>query len=430
MNVGELFNPDRLIGVVREEFEKVLDGRLGKVKISLADALMSGYAMFALKDPSLLAFDARRQEPENLQRIYQLTDIPSDSQMRTILDEVSLEEIRPGYRALWEEVKESGVLSEGYLVSLDGSQYFASHKVHCPMCLEKRLRNGEVLYHHQMLAGVLVSPDRKEVLPLFPEPIVKQDGATKNDCERNAAKRFITKLRQDHPELPLVIVEDGLSSNGPHIQHLQAHQMHFILGAKESDHAHLFAQIGQAVTNTQAHTLQHSGAKGSQACYRWVCDLALNASYPELLVNVVQYWETTPEGKTTHWTWVTDLSLTTLTVPAIMHAGRARWKVENETFNSLKNQGYHFEHNFGHGDQFLSALFATLMILVFLVDQLLQLASPLFQDLWHKLGSKHMLWQRIRALFFDLPLLSMTQLYQALLYGYRVQSFVVFDDTG
>jgi hypothetical protein len=113
-----------------------------------------------------------------------------------------------------------------------------------------------------------------------------------------------------------------------------------------------------------------------------------------------------------------------------MRAGRARWKVENETFNTLKNQGYQFEHNFGHGQQFLSALFATLMMLAFFVDQLQQFGCKLFQAVWHKLGSKQHLWERIRALFFDLPFLSMTQLYQALLYGYRIEGLIILHDTG
>jgi hypothetical protein len=127
---------------------------------------------------------------------------------------------------------------------------------------------------------------------------------------------------------------------------------------------------------------------------------------------------------------VTDLTLTHQSVERIMRAGRARWKVENETFNTLKNQGYHFEHNFGHGRQFLSSIFATLMMLAFFVDQLQQLGSELFQAVWHKLGSKKQLWERIRALFFDLPFHSMTQLYQALLYGYRVERLIILNDTG
>ena len=55
-------------------------------------------------------------------------------------------------------------------------------------------------------------------------------------------------------------------------------------------------------------------------------------------------------------------------VAAIMRAGRASWKVENETFNTLKNQGYHFEHNFGHGEKHLATVFANLMMLAFLID--------------------------------------------------------------
>ena len=150
---------------------------------------------------------------------------------------------------------------------------------------------------------------------------------------------------------------------------------------------------------------------------------------PQLRVNVLDYWETDAAGQTTHWTWVTDLTLTPSSIQRIMPAGRARWKVENETFNTLKNQGYHFEHNFGHGHQYLASLFATLMMLAFFVDQLQQLACPLFQAVWHKLGSKRLLWERLRALFFTLPFASMTQLYQALLYGFRFERLVILDDT-
>jgi len=432
----ELLNIDRLLGKVREKFSEVLDGRLGKVEISLTDALMSGFALFSLKDASLLTFDKRRKEPENLQRIYHIEQIPSDSQMRTILDNVSPDELRSVYQGLWAVVKESDILSEfrylpeGYLISTDGTEYFSSQKVHCSHCLEKRLRNDEILYTHQMLGAVIVSPERKEVLPLCPEPILKQDGQQKNDCERNASKRFVDKLRADHPNLPLVMVEDALSSNAPHIRHLQKHKIHFILGAKETDQPHLFAQIEAAVSQGEQNELTSQGLKGKRGQYRWLNQVELNASNPDVLVNVLEYWETVKTGKTTHWTWVTDLTLTPNTVCRIMRAGRSRWKVENETFNTLKNQGYHFEHNFGHGQQFLSSVFASLMMLAFFVDQLQHLGSTLFQDVTQKMGSKTLLWERIRALFFDLPFQSMTQIYQALLFGFQIEKLVIFDDSG
>ena len=80
-----------------------------------------------------------------------------------------------------------------------------------------------------------------------------------------------------------------------------------------------------------------------------------------------------------NFSWITDFALTTDIVEKIMRGGRARWKIEIETFNTLKNQGYHFEHNYGHGKKNLSVVLAMVMMLTFLVDQTQQLCCPLFQ---------------------------------------------------
>ena len=141
-----------------------------------------------------------------------------------------------------------------------------------------------------------------------------------------------------------------------------------------------------------------------------------NKSHLDLPVTFVEYWEIGPKG-TQHFTWVTDLPVTTDNVYQIMRGGRARWRIENETFNTLKNQGYHFGHNYGLGKQHLAAVFATLMMLAFLVDQIQQLCCPLFQAVWAKLRTKRALWQAMRALFGYFLLESMTELYRALWRG-------------
>ena len=123
------------------------------------------------------------------------------------------------------------------------------------------------------------------------------------------------------------------------------------------------------------------------------------------------------EHKVPHCSWVTDLRVSPRNVYHLMRDGRARWKIENETFNTLKNQGYHFEHNYGHGTQNLSVVFAMVMMLAFVVDQTQQLCCALFQAVWAKLGSKRLLWERMRALFYDYALASMRQLLEALFYG-------------
>src|SRR5216683_1759728 len=104
------------------------------------------------------------------------------------------------------------------------------------------------------------------------------------------------------------------------------------------------------------------------------------------------------------------------------HSAEDKWFLPllhllNAGFNTLKNQGYNFEHNYGHGQQNLSVVFAMLMMLAFLVDQTQQLCCALFQAVWAKLGSKRLLWERMRALFYDYRLESMRELFEALLYG-------------
>ena len=431
MKIRKHLSASGLYKKVKKGFSEVEDHRGEQVKISLSDALMSGFAMFSLKDESLLEFDGRRAKPENLHEVYQIENIPCDTQMRTILDEVEAEELRPIYKSIVQELQRGKVLEEFqvmgkyYVVSLDGTGYFSSRKVYCENCLEKKLRNGEIIYYHQMLGAVIVHPEQKAVIPLMPEPIIKQDGKKKNDCERNAAKRFITKLRQDYPKLPFIVVEDALSSNAPHIWELKKHKMRFILGVKEGDHKHLFKKAYEAHEQGNATEFErHEGQVTHR--FRFVNQLPLNQSNADLKVNLLQYWEMSEDG-IQYFAWVTDFTLTRFNAYDIMRIGRARWKVENETFNTLKNQGYHFEHNFGHGKKNLSSVFASLMMLAFAVDQAQQLACQLFQATIIKLGSKKRLWKAMRALFYSIPFDCMESLYKALLHGYRIESIVILE---
>ena len=425
---------DALFSMVRQAFAQVPDHRPLTAEISLGDALMSGFAMFSLKDPSLLAFDERRAAPENLRRVYQIQQQPCDTQMRTILDEVSPDQLRAVFRQVFHTLRRAKVLrrlcfmEHYYLVSLDGTGYFRSKQVHCDQCLERtNARSGEITYAHQLLGAAIVCPGRAEVVPLYPAPMVKPDGSTKNDCERNAAKRFLQHLRDDYPHLPVIIVEDALSANAPHIQELQRLHLHFILSVKPGDHAHLFDCVAQAHIQGETTEWEQTTA-GITHRFRFLLNVPLNASHPDVRVNFLEYWEIQGD-RVTHFSWITDLPITQANAPTLMRGGRARWKIENETFNTLKNQGYHFEHNFGHGHHSLSVIFALLMMLAFAVDQAQQLACPLFQAAWHKIGSKGRLWERMRALFYDLPWPSMTALWRALAYGFHLQGPIVIHDS-
>lgn len=416
---------DALFRLVRTGLGNIPDHRPPGAEILLTDALMSALAMFSLKTPSLLAFDQQRAEG-NLGTLYGIERVPCDTHMREILDPVSPESFRPVFKRVFAQLQRGKALEplvflEGcYLVALDGTGYFSSQTIQCASCLQKiHHKTGAITYHHQMLGAAIIHPDFREVIPLMPEPIVKQDGATKNDCERNAAKRWVTKLRQDHPHLKLIVTEDSLSATAPHIRVLQAHHLHYILSVKEGDHAFLFEQVRAAEQAGQVTWYEKKDPSADIVHrFRFVNQIPLNASNLDLLVNFVEYWEISGD-KVQHFCWVTDLRVTRCNVVTLMRGGRARWKIENETFNTLKNQGYNFEHNYGHGQQNLSVVFALLMMLAFLVDQTQQLCCALFRAVWAKLGSKRLLWERLRSLFYDYTLESMRELFEALFYGYQ-----------
>ena len=240
-----------LLRAVRKSFDEVEDPVSAR-QLTLSDCLMSGLAVFGLKYPSLLRFDRDARTDEtvraNLKTLYGVERAPCDTALRERLDEVDPRELRVAFKQVFAALQRGKGL-EGftwldghYLLSVDGTGYFSSSSVHCDHCCKKHHKDGRITYYHQMLGAVVVHPEQREVFPLAPEPIVKGDGATKNDCERNAAKRGLTEIRREHPHLKLVVVEDGLASNGPHIKLLN----HPAPGLEEEEVVEVGAGVGVA----------------------------------------------------------------------------------------------------------------------------------------------------------------------------------------
>lgn len=427
-----------LIKKARGIFKKVkepLKGGQGKQKeISIADCLSSALAIFKLKFSSLLQFeDALTDEhiKQNIKNLFELENVPCDTYMRERLDEVNPQNLRPAFTRVFtalqrgKELEKFTFLDGKYLLLNDGTGFFSSKKIHCKNCCEKHHRkDGSVTYYHQMLAGVIAHPDLKEVIPICPEPIMKEDGAKKNDCERNASERLLRNFRREHPHLPVIVVEDALSSNGPHLKLLIELSMSFITVVKPNGNKFLFDWIESF--DWSEDLSKHVDSQGEFSFiddqgkthkFRFVNQAPLNDTHNDLKVNFLEYWEISKEGKILyHNTWITDLEITELNVYKIARGGRARWHIENETFNTLKNQGYHFEHNFGHGYKNLSTVFAMLMMLAFLIDQTEQLCCGLFQGaLKESRSKKTYLWRTIRELFVTHIVPSWEVLYLAII---------------
>lgn len=364
--------------LISQVFLKIPDHRPRKqsVGIRLKDALMSGFAVFALKMPSLLQFDGRRKEYHaKLKSVFGIDLAPCDTQMREIIDEVDPEMIRPAFKRLLFEVQrgkglEDYVFYQGhYLIAAGGTGHFSSDSVHCEDCLVKESKSGKVCYQHQMLAAAIVHPTQKIVLPLCPEPIKKQDGNTKNDCERNAGKRFLKKFREDHPKLKAVFVEDALSGNAPRIEDLNEANLRFILGAKPGSNKYLFEQVERLDREGRMNHFQQEAKAGQKIPktithrFRYLNGLRLNAAN-DTIVNFLEYWETT------EWT--------------------DRKGVSHKKEKQLT------------------------------VDQVQQLSCELFQKALARVnGTRRSLWETVRVLFEQWTFASWSQLLEAIAYPER-----------
>ena len=394
---------EQCINLLQESFSSFKDPRSGFPQIPLQDFLLSSYAVFALKYPSLLSFEndmADKKKFHNLKSLFGVTRAPSDTQLRDIMDLVDSKQFRRVFKKLFADVQRTKLFEKyefirlqdrpHYLINGDGTGYFRSDKVNCECCLQFKGRKKDKKvrkFGHNMFASALVHPDLKEVFPLYPEPIINGDGATKNDCEQNAFKRFIADFRREHPKLDVVINLDALFATDPPIRLMMENDCSFIVGVKETNGT-VYMQVndGEIDGSTRSHSYNYEiGEKIIKQVthrFRYKKSVRINQNMSSAKVNFVEFWEDIrwvdakgrEQHKRCHFAWLTDIPVTNESIITIMKGGRARWKIENETFNTLKNQGYNLEHNYGHGKKNLSVNFIMMMFLAFFIDQI-QLSS-------------------------------------------------------
>jgi hypothetical protein len=401
---------DSLIACCRQHFETLSDPRkhLKQDSYPLADVLMSGLAMFHFQDPALLHFQEMLEESDrrsNLTTMFGVTKTPKDSQMRTILDGVAPGELVDVFTEVHRMISAAKVLPtfrvlEGrFLVAIDASDYFSSEKCHCDHCLQVKDKDGKVLrYHHQILQAVMLAPGVPQVLPIGSEEVCLQDGDNKQDCEINAAKRLIPWLASNHAHRDLVIIADGLYSHVPFVSLLRQHGLDFILVAKPSDHLALHDDLTGLRMAGAIGSFEQVDKEGRRHVYEFCRDVVIRAD-GEQRANWFSYRLINRAGKITFQNdWITSLPVTARNVAHLVECGRSRWKIENEGFNTLKNQGYHLEHNFGHGKKHLSFVFFLLNLLAFTIHELLELRDRQLTKLYEKVGSWREVWIKLRVM--------------------------------
>lgn len=404
---------DKVIERIGGVFRQLPDYRKksNRTTYNISDAVLSAFAVFFLQYPSFLAHQRdmqRKKGQNNAQSLFGAHQIPSDGQIRNLLDLQAPEQVGACFWWLYEELKASKVL-ETYqaingtlLCALDGVVYFSSQAIHCENCTQ--IEHGNTItYQHSVIAPVIVAPERAEVLSLEPEFIRPQDGAEKQDCEQQAIKRWIEHHAKRFAPYSLTLLTDDLHCHQPLCALCEQYQLNFILVCLPDSHPTLYQEIALLDKIKAVHSLTQVSWNGrfrQEWRYRFVNVLPIRAGDDAKRVNWCELTLVRQDtGEILYYnTLATNFHLTEQSVVEVFRCGRTRWKTENENHNTLKNHGYHLEHNFGHGSHFLSAFLLSLNLLAFLLHTILQLTDSLYQQIRAELGSRSTFFADLQTL--------------------------------
>lgn len=379
---------------------------------SLKDAVLGGFSLFLMQCESFLEYQRQlhsRKGRDNLQTLFGAIKIPSDNQIRNILDKINANSLFGVFGGIYQLLKSRGlltqyeVLDKQLLIPLDGTNYFSSQNIHCEQCSHRTHKNGTVTYFHSAILPVIVSPNQKAVISLDPEFITPQDGHEKQDCEVAAAKRWLNRHREMFDSFGVTLLGDDLYSRQPMCQVALQNHFHYLFVCLPASHSTLYEFLDYADKMGEVYSFRERcrhGRDWHDYHYRWTYHLPLKDDAATLTTH---WLEVTVRRRCDghvlfHNAWITDHFPQADNIVELVNAARSRWKTENENHNTLKNQGYHLEHNFGHGEQYLASFLLTLNLLAFLFHTVLQLLDESYQRIRRLLGTRRRFFQDLRTL--------------------------------
>lgn len=384
----------------------------------MADAALAAFAVFFVQSASFLAHQRdmqRHQGQNNACSLFELDQIPSDPQIRNLLDPVGPEHLAAPFWQVFTHLRDGDYLQayQGHLgrwlCALDGTQYFSSQKIHCPQCTV-RVVNGQTYYSHSLVAPLLVAPGEARVIALEPEFVRPQDGSAKQDCELRAAERWLQRNASRFPAGTLTLLADDLYCHQPFCEVVLAQHCHFVFTCKPDSHPALYQEVDlltKAGGVAEVSQRRWSGQRHELWRYRYALRVPLRADTQPLYVNWCEVTITDQDTAALLYrnAWATDHALTESGLHDFVLAARTRWKSENENNNVLKNYGYHLEHNFGHGQQYLALVLVLLNLLAFLFHTALDLCDEQYRRVRAELATRQTFFNDVQALtrylFFD-----------------------------
>jgi hypothetical protein len=403
---------DMMVQQLRNTICNFPDKRNGQnTQYSIEDIALSGFSVFFTQSPSFLAFQNAMQKNKgenNAQSLFGIQKIPSDNHIRDMLDVVPPKTVFPVFTFIIEALGTAGHLdgfrsyNNNLLCALDGTQYFSSKTIHCDNCSTKDHQNGSTTYSHSALTPVLLKPGCNKVISLPPEFITPQDGHQKQDCENAAAKRWFNQFAPLYKTLGLSILGDDLYCKQSICKLILHHGLDFILVCKPDSHKTLYQWVEELDGLHAVETVvekRWTGKTHHIDTYRFVNQVPLRDGEDAQMVNWCELVTTRPDGTRVYKNaFATNFEISKNNVKQIVADGRARWKIENENNNILKNRGYHLEHNFGHGKKYLSQLMLALNLLAFLFHTVLEMMDKKYELIRSDLPTRQTFFDDIRAL--------------------------------
>lgn len=239
------------------------------------------------------------------------------------------------------------LLGKYWRVIIDGTGLFCFKEKHCENCLVTTIEREDGIkikrYYHKVLEAKLVLSENI-VISLDTEFIENEnEEVSKNDCEINAAKRLLERLKKENPRLPLCIQGDALYAAEPIMRVCREKGWKYIFTQKETRQRLVAENYGELDKEDKAEVENIGKEKGRGAYYNHVEKLAGKEETMNLYE--YQYDKETVEGmETVRFQWLTNIEVSKRNLEELVNAGRGRWKIENEGFNCQKNGIYNIEH--------------------------------------------------------------------------------------
>jgi len=386
-----------------EQIRQIEDCRK-KSDYELVELIMACIAMSLFKADSRNAFNNERQEgnfKENYQKIFKMR-LPHMDTVENVMRRINPDELQQlktdMIRILLEKktFHKFRLFKKWFVIAVDGTGLMTFSKRHCEHCLTKTSKKGKVTYFHHVLEAKLICQNGFAI-SIATEWIENPEGDfDKQDCEMKAFPRLAEKINKMFPRLPICITADGLYPNQTFFSICKLNHWSFIVTFKDGNLPSVWEEViilREITTDNKYNQTIFRKQKKINRDYTWVNEIA----YQGFQLNWIECIETigaleSEENNVTRFVHVTDLKIDRTTAAKISQTGRLRWKIENEGFNTQKNQGYNLKHKFSRTSLIAAKNYYQCIQIAHLINQLLILSTKFQQLLSSKITIKH-LWK-------------------------------------